>query len=144
MPDTTALYTPEVLSLATALADWPFDPTLPLQAESRSTACGSTVRLGLALDSDGRIARIGLGAQACAIGQAAAALFAKAATGRSADDVAAALSAIESWLGKGGALPDWPGFGAIERARHYPGRHGAILLAWRAARDALSTAPRCG
>jgi hypothetical protein len=37
-------------------------------------------------------------------------------------------------------LPDWPGVEAIAAARDYPARHGAIMLPWTAARDALSSA----
>jgi hypothetical protein len=37
-------------------------------------------------------------------------------------------------------MPDWPGLAAIAPAREFPGRHGAIMLPWTAARDALSGA----
>lgn len=136
----TALYTPEVLALATSLANWSWDDALPLQGEARSRSCGSTLSLGLALDGAGRITRIGLRARACAIGQAAAAIFASAAPGRNASDIARALDAMRAWLDGTGDLPDWPGLAAIAPARDYPGRHGAILLAWNAARDLLPTA----
>jgi len=36
-------------------------------------------------------------------------------------------------------LPDWPGLDAIEAARAFPGRHGAMLLPWQAALAALSS-----
>lgn len=78
------LYSPEVLALATGLADYPLDPSLPLTGEARSRTCGSAIRLGLALDDAGRIARIGMQVSACAIGQASAMLLAQAAAGRTA------------------------------------------------------------
>jgi NifU-like protein involved in Fe-S cluster formation len=131
-----ALYTPEVLALATSLADYPLDFGLNLRGAARSPACGSTLELGLELDGHGRIARVGLKAHACAIGQAAAAIFAGAATGRNRADLAAGLVGIEAWL-DGGTIPDWKGLEAIAPARAFPARHGAILLAWRAALDAL-------
>lgn len=133
------LYTPEVLILATRLADHPFDPAMPLQGRARSTSCGSTLDLSLATDAAGRIAGLGVRAQACAIGQASAAIFAAAAPGRDKAALAAALAAIESWL-DGGDLPDWPGLAAIAAAQAHPARHGAVLLPWRAAIDALSQA----
>ena len=136
MSSAAALYTNDVLSLATSLAAWPLTDDLPLIGSARAHTCGSTIELGVALDAGHRIARIGLRARACAIGQAAAAIFAGAATGQSAQDVAKAETAIEAWLG-GGADPDWPGFAAIAAARAYPARHGAILLPWRAALVAL-------
>ena len=138
------LYTPEVLALATGLAAWPWDDTLPLKGSARSKSCGSTLALGLAFGPDGRIARVGMRPQACAIGQAAAAIFAAGAVGRSADELAAATSAMTAWLGDGGPLPGWPGLEAIAAAREYPARHGAILLAWTAARDLLPTSAAPG
>jgi hypothetical protein len=73
------------------------------------------------------------------VGQAAAAIFARHAAGRSAADLAATLHEIEAWLAQDGPLPAWPDFTLIEAAGAYPGRHGAILLPWRAALAALSS-----
>ena len=139
MASAAKLYTPEVLGLATGLAAWPWDETLPLQGQARSKSCGSTLSLGLSLDTARRIERIALRAQACAIGQAAAAIFAAAAVGRDARQIAEADEAIARWLAGEGALPDWPGLAAIAAARDYPARHGAIRLAWQAARQLLPT-----
>jgi NifU-like protein involved in Fe-S cluster formation len=136
---TTVLYTPEVLGLATSLAAYPWDESLPLKGEARSKSCGSTIALALATDAEGRIARIAVKSSACAIGQAAAAIFAQAAVGKSAADIAAAERAITAWLAGEGPLPDWPGLVAIAAARDYPARHGAIMLAWQAARACLPT-----
>lgn len=135
----TVLYTPEVLALATSLAGFPWDENLPLQASARSRSCGSAIELGLAVDSQGRIERVAVRSSACAIGQSAAAIFAKAAAGRTADDIARAERAIAAWLAGTGDLPDWPGLDAIAAARDYPARHNAILLAWQAAREILPT-----
>jgi NifU-like protein involved in Fe-S cluster formation len=136
---TTVLYTPEVLALATSLAAYPWDDALPLKGEARSKSCGSTIALGLGADADGRIGRVALKSSACAIGQAAAAIFAGAAEGRNAQEIREAERAIASWLAGEAELPDWPGLNAIAAARDYPARHGAIMLAWQAARDLLST-----
>ena len=140
MASAAVLYSPEVLALATALARWPLGDDLPLRGAARSPACGSRIELGLALDTDGRIERIGLRAQACAVGQASAAIFAAAASGRDRTELSTALAEIEAWLRGEGELPDWPGLGAIAAAQAYPGRHGAILLPWKAALEALPTA----
>lgn len=132
----TALYNPEVLALATSLAAYPLSADLPLRGSARAPTCGSTIELGLACDTAGHVVRIGLRAQACAIGQAAAAIFAAGVHGKDRRDLAAALSDLEQWLA-GGELPDWTGIVAIAAARDYPARHGAILLTWRAALVAL-------
>lgn len=140
MSGAARLYSPEVLALATRLAAFPLDEDLPLRGAARSPACGSRIELGLACDAAGAIARISLKAQACAIGQAAAAIFADAAVGRSRADLAATLAALEAWLAGAGDQPDWPGLNAIAPARDFPGRHGAMLLPWKAALEALPSA----
>ena len=139
MASAATLYTPEILALATGLAGYAWDEALPLKGEARSKSCGSTIALGLGLDDKGRIDRVALRSQACAIGQAAAAIFAKAAPGRDACAIAEADDAIAAWLAGQGELPDWPGLATIAPARDYPARHGAIRLAWQAARQLLPT-----
>lgn len=135
------LYSPELLGLATGLAAFPLTDDLPLRAEARSRSCGSVIALGLGLDETGRIARIGMQVSACAIGQASAALLAQGVSGRDAGAVDAAAAALTQWLAGEGALPDWPGIAALAPARDHPGRHGALLLPWTAARTALSQGP---
>ena len=139
MAGAAKLYTPEVLALATSLAGYPFDAAMPLTGSARSASCGSTLAMSLRLDAEGRIAALGLRPQACAIGQAGAAIFAAAAVGKSHAEIAAAEAVLARWLADGGDLPDWPGLAAIAAARDYPGRHGALMLPWRAALDALSS-----
>ena len=138
------LYTPELLALAVALAEYPPDPALPLHGEARSKSCGSTLGADIGLDSAGAIASLGLRVRACAIGQAAAAIFAHAASGRTLPEIEDTHAALTAWLAGKGDLPDWPGLAAIALAREFPGRHGAIMLPWTAARAALSTLPTPG
>lgn len=129
------LYSPALLSLATDLANYPFDASAPATGHARSRTCGSTVELSSR--SKGEISGLGLKVAACAVGQAAAAIFARAAPGRTCAECAAALEEIRAWLSGDGQLPPWPGLAALEAARDYPGRHEAILLPWKAALDAL-------
>lgn len=131
------LYTREILALATSLAAWPLDASQQKRATVRSRSCGSTLSLGLETDEQGRIKKLGLTAQACAIGQAAAAIFAAGALGKDAAAIATTEQELLSWLGGQGSMPDWPGLEAIAPARAYPGRHGAIMLAWQAAQQLL-------
>jgi NifU-like protein involved in Fe-S cluster formation len=135
------LYTPELLALAVSLTDYPADPSLPLHGEARSKTCGSTLAADIAVDADGRIERLGLRVRACAVGQASAALFARAASGRGLPEIEAAHAALTAWLAGEGELPDWPGLELLLPARGYTARHGPIMLPWTAARDALSSAP---
>lgn len=142
MSDAQRLYTPELLGLAVELARWPRLETAALQGEARSPTCGSTLVMDLAVDGPGRIIALGMTVRACAVGQAAAAIFARHALGLDADHLALSLRRLESWLAGEGPLPNWPDLAMLEPARSYRARHGAMLLPWRAAMAALSsTAP---
>jgi NifU-like protein involved in Fe-S cluster formation len=133
------LYTPELLGLAVSLAEFTLDDTLPHRGSARSRSCGSTLDAGFATDGAGRVERLGLRVRACAVGQAAAAIFAQGARGVSVAEIEAARDALSAWLADGGDLPDWPGIEALREAQAFPGRHGAIMLPWSAALDALSS-----
>ena len=134
------LYTPEVLALATSLAQWPLRADAPgLTGTARSVTCGSSITVLLDLDEAGAIRAVGLQAQACAVGQAAAALFAGAAAGHDDSSLASAEASLRAWLHGADEMPDWPGLSALAAARNYPARHPTILLPWMAARSALSS-----
>lgn len=134
------LYTPDILKLAVELAATPYDPTAPFTGMARSQSCGSTLELSLRTDRHDAIEQVGIKVAACAIGQASAAIFARHAKGTRAAEVDQALHATEAWLGGRGEMPHWPDFDFLRPAREYPGRHGAILLPWKAAAQALSKA----
>jgi NifU-like protein involved in Fe-S cluster formation len=135
---TSKLYTPVVLALTTALAKFPLTDALPLRAEARSKTCGSAIAIGLALDDHGLISAVGMQISACAIGQASAALLAQAIRGDNPAYVCLMAEALERWLAGEGELPRWRGIEALVPARDYPARHGALLLPWKAASEALS------
>ena len=132
------LYTPEMLALATGLGAFGWDDTLPLRGEARSRSCGSRIEVALAINRVGQISALGLRPHACAVGQAAAALFAQSSHGRTAAELAESCVAIAAWLTDEGDLPDWPGIAVLDSARAYPARHAAIPLAWEAALVALA------
>ncbi|MFC4255752.1 iron-sulfur cluster assembly scaffold protein [Altererythrobacter xixiisoli] len=138
MSEAARLYTPELLGLAVELAQWPARPDAMHHGAARAAACGSTIDMDLDLDDQGRVASLGLRVRACAVGQAAAAIFARHAIGRDPADLQSALAGMEEWLAGGDLAPEWPGLDMIAPARHFPGRHGAMLLPWRAALAALS------
>jgi NifU-like protein involved in Fe-S cluster formation len=137
-PAGRTLYTPAMLALATRLGEYRWDETLPLRGEARSRSCGSRIELALAVEPDGRIAAIGIRPHACAVGQAAAALFVQSAQGRTAAELAESCVALTAWLAGEGDVPDWPGIKVLEPALGFPARHAAILLAWEAALVALA------
>ncbi len=93
----------------------------------------------MSIKTDGvlAISELGIAAQACAVGQASATVFARSALGKSRGEIAAMSTAIERWLSGEGAMPEWPGLSVLAEARQFPSRHGAMMLPWRAALDAL-------
>ena len=144
MSSASRLYTADILALATSLADYPLHRSFGRTAIARSRSCGSEVEIGIDLAPGGGIAAIGLKVTACAIGQAAAAIFAESASGTAPAEIGDTLHQLESWLGGSAPLPDWPGLKTLEPAREFPGRHGALLLPWNAAILALSNDTRQG
>lgn len=141
--DTTAkLYTPNLLSLATELAAYPMSGAWQTEGAARSPTCGSSLLLGINLTDEEAISGLGLGVSACAVGQAAATLFARSAKGAKLASINLALAQIEAWM-KDHSAPDpgWPDFDALSAARDLKGRHGAILLPWKAAQQALCKVP---
>jgi NifU-like protein involved in Fe-S cluster formation len=135
-----ALYTPEMLALATGLAAYPLDGNFTHTATARSRTCGSVIELRLATDPAGRISRIGMRLAACAIGQASAAIMASEMAGRTPDEITATHQQLEEWLKGSGPLPPWPGLDVLSPALPHKGRHGALILPWTAAAQALCSA----
>jgi len=144
MSSAERLYTPELLGWTVRLAAYRLAEDLPLAGEARSPSCGSTLSLTLDTDDRGAISAIGMRVSACAIGQASAAVFAEHAVGRDAEEIASSLAEMEAWVAGEGALPGWPDLKVIAPARNFPGRHGAMLLPWKAALAALSKAEAAG
>jgi NifU-like protein involved in Fe-S cluster formation len=139
------LYTPDILALAVSLADWPISADMPHQAELRSQSCGSVVRVGLALDTRGHIALFGVEAQACALGQASAAVLAASVIGQEREALVGARDALAAFFsGHRGDPGEWPGVEHLASALPYPARHGSILLPWRAVVAALDGAGGAG
>ena len=137
------LYTVEILRLAADLpAPQPLD-RIDGTAERRAPLCGSTVRTDIALDGEGRIVAVSQSVQACAFGQASAALLASAARGRTGGDVAAALESLGQWLGGTSEDPGpWPGLSALGAARSRATRHGAIVLPFETLLAAIEASRR--
>ena len=135
-----ALYSPALLALSVELADYPFNPTGHLMGEARSRTCGSIVAISAGCDSDGQLVDIGMKVSACAVGQAAAAIFAREARGMDIVEVGSMLHGVGSWLDGEAPSSILPRLELLEPAIPHKGRHEAILLPWRAALDALSKA----
>ncbi len=137
------LYTVDILRLAASI---PYlgrlaDPQG--RAELRSPTCGSTVTVEVTLDDEGRVTELGQEVQACAFGQASAALMGAHALGAQGSEVEEALAAFAAWLDGTRETPgDWPGLSTLAPARPRRARHGAMLLPFRALLAAIEDAQR--
>lgn len=135
------LYTVEILRLAASVPHLRHLDHPQGQAEMRSPTCGSAASVEVVLDADGHVAEIGQQVQACAFGQASAALMGAAASGVGLADAKQALAEFADWLdGKRDEPGDWPGLAALAPARPRRARHGAILLPFRALVAAIDAA----
>ena len=137
------LYTMEILRLAGSLPDPMHLERVDGMAQLRSPTCGSTVHTEVRLEA-GRVTALSQQVRACAFGQAAGALVAKHAPGRSKDEIAEVLAGLSGWLDgsrddPGGASVRW-GLEALAPARSRTSRHGAILLPFRALLAAIEEA----
>jgi len=135
------LYTTEILRLAASLSE-PHDlDREDGSAEVRSPTCGSRVSMTVQLDGDRRIERVSMQVQACAFGQASAALVERHSRGRTHDEVSEAMLTLSRWLASEHDDADgWPGIVALAPARDRKARHGAILLPFRALLAAIEAA----
>ena len=138
---TEPLYTRDILRLAAAIPGQRSFAEMGDAAVFRSPTCGSRVATRVTLDEAGRVARIEQAVEACAFGQAAAALVGTGAIGMTGDEAAAALPGVERWLDEECVEP-WPGLTVLDPARARRGRHGAILLPFRALIAAINEAAR--
>ena len=134
------LYTTEILRLAASLPAPIELERVDGSAEQRSPTCGSVVRLDVQVGEDGRVEAISQKVEACAFGQASAALLGAAAAGRTKADVTDAVAALEAWLAGGEEPINWPGLAALAPARSRKSRHGAILLPFKALLAAMKAA----
>lgn len=134
------LYTPEISALALGN---PFPDRLAdahASAERRSPICGSRVTVDVALDEEGRVARVGTLVRACLLGQASSTLMARHVVGRTPAEIAAARDQLTAWLAGNGDVPQWPGIDIFTPGLKLTARHPSIRLAFEAAAEAAEQA----
>ena len=138
---TEPLYTRLILRLAASIPGQKSFAEMGDAAVLRSPTCGSRVAMRVTLDESGRVASLEQAVEACAFGQAAAALVGAGAVGMTGNEAAAILPNVERWL-DGDIDEPWPGLTVLDPARARRGRHGAILLPFRALIAATGEAAR--
>ena len=139
--DLIKLYSKKILALAADLPSYVALEQVSAQAKKRSPLCGSSVSVELQF-SEGRVAGFTQDVRACALGQAAACITAKAVVGCSAAQVRMAYAELQAMLNAGGPIPAAP-FQDLEvlyPAVQFKNRHASILLSLEATTDALELA----
>ncbi len=137
-----ALYTREILRLAVSIPHQSRLDKPDGAAEVRSRTCGSRVTADIILSDDRVIAQLGIEVNACALGQASAAILATEAIGKSAKDIAAVRDQLSGFLsGSRDGPGDWDNMEHLSAAKDHPGRHAAILLPYDAILAAFEAAP---
>lgn len=135
------LYNRDILRLAASIPHQARLEQAQGSAERRSAVCGSRVVVDVAVDGEGRVTALGQEVNACALGQASAALMGGHAIGRSLEELEAAREALAAFFAGERAEPgDWPGLDVLLVARPYPGRHRSILLPFEAVAEAARLA----
>ena len=140
-PDLIKLYSKKILALAADLPNYAKLEHVSARAKKRSPLCGSSVRVELEL-SEGRIAGFTQDVKACALGQAAACITAKAIIGCSAAQVRVACAELQAMLTADGPIPAEPfhDLEVLHPAIQFKNRHASILLSPEATPEALELA----
>ena len=140
---TAPLYNTQILRLAASIPHHERLANPMASVEKRSPVCGSRVTVDVDLDSEGRVAALGMQVRACALGQASASLMGAHAIGRSAAELDAVRVALTRWLAGEGDTPlDWPGLDIFAPALPHSARHPSIRLAFEAVAEAAALASR--
>lgn len=111
-------------------------------AEKVSRLCGSRITVDVALDDNDTLTGFGYAVRACALGEAATAILAANAIGKSVDELAAVTEAMRGMLKEDGPLPGgaWEELEYLRLVRDLKSRHGSVMLPFDALCAALSDA----
>jgi nitrogen fixation NifU-like protein len=108
-----------------------------ITADGVNPFCGDEIHIQIALDSEGRVSRVGLQGVGCAINQATGSMLSDAIQGKTLDEVEA-LSRAFNDLMTGGPHSDGLGeLTTLESVRQFPIRIKCALLAWSALDDGI-------
>lgn len=135
-----ALYSREILRRTTQLQHLGRLAHCQGSADRVAKLCGSTIHVELNLD-DGAVSDFAMEIEACALGQAAAAILSQAVVGAQVSDIRAARDAMRRMLK--GETVEFPlrfqDLSILSPVRDYPARHASTLLSLEATCDAIDT-----
>ena len=140
----TDLYNTDILTLSAALENAELASPDGI-ARKVSKLCGSWLEIDLKIEGN-KVSDCALRVQACALGQASAAILKEAIIGASLSDLRNARDSLRAMLKAEGGVPSgrFEKLALLAGVAKYPARHTSTLLAFDAAvaafEDALSNA----
>ena len=133
-----SLYNSDILTLSAGLKNTRLENP---DASVRKVAklCGSWVELDVIMDGD-MVSEFALRVQACALGQASAAILQEGIIGANLEELTEARDSLRAMLKDGGDPPSgrFKKLALLKGVSTYPARHGSTLLAFDAAVEAVA------
>lgn len=110
-------------------------------SEKVSKLCGSRITVDVKM-ADGRVGDFAQDVQACALGQAAAAVLGENVIGATPEELEFAREGLRAMLKAGAPAPEgrFADLAVLEQVRDYPARHASTMLAFEAAAEAARAA----
>jgi SUF system NifU family Fe-S assembly protein len=135
------LYSREILRRTTQLKHLGHLDTPDGQADRVSKLCGSSIHVEVKMNGD-RIADFAQQVEACALGQASAAILSQTVLGASVDEIRAGRDSLRALLnGEAADMPErFNDLRILESVKDFPARHTSTLLAWEATLAAIGAA----
>ena len=136
------LYNTDILTLSSSLTNSALDDP---DGSSRkvSKLCGSWLEIDVAM-SEERVSDVALRVQACALGQASAAILQANIRGATLAELKEARDALKAMLKENGEPPRgrFAQLALLQSVKEYPARHQSTMLAFEAAVEAVEAAIR--
>lgn len=135
------LYSNRILALAANMPRAGRLAAPQASVEKVAKLCGSRIVVDLEL-TDGLVSDFAQEVQACALGQASAAILGANIIGANVEEIAKARNALWAMLKEAGPAPEgrFADLGILAAVRDYPARHASTLLAFEAALAAATQA----
>jgi NifU-like protein involved in Fe-S cluster formation len=133
------LYSSRILALAANMPRAGRLAAPQASAEKVAKLCGSRIIVDLVL-TDGLVSDFAQEVQACALGQASAAILGANIIGATIDEIRQARDGLRAMLKEAGSAPEgrFADLGVLAPVRDYPARHASTLLAFEAALEAAA------
>ena len=135
------LYNTDVLTLAGNISHVGRLPAPDASVRKVSKLCGSWLEVDVKVDGE-TVTDFALRLQACALGQASAAILAQHVIGATLDELRTAQDGLRAMLKEGGEAPTgrFAALGLLAEVANYPARHTSTMLAFDAVVAAVEQA----